>query len=332
MVKNSKKKNERENYGFTKKNISEAYRLIKKSKKITLLTHFKPDGDGISACAALAHALKKEGTTLVPKKVEVIYPSESLFKFKRKTSNLLINKHKQIPDLLIVLDTANYERVYYPKEFKDIPMINIDHHVSNSIHGTYNFIDPDASSTCEILFFLMEDWNSKDIDKYVAECLLFGILYDSQVFHTQSVYPKTLQASARLMEYGANLYKLKTELISNKNPQIINLWGKILSDLKIVKKGKAAWAAVTQKDLKKYDLDLSSLIGFNNFLSQISDVDVTMFFYQTEKGKTKVSLRSKKTDVNKLAAMFGGGGHKNAAGILTDRPINQLAKDIISKL
>ncbi len=305
------------------KKIKDVWQTIKKAKSITLLTHFRPDGDAMSTCATLDHIFKKQG-----KKVETIYPNKPEFIFKRQPKNLLINKHKQMPDLIIVVDTANYERFYYPDAFKKIPLINIDHHVSNAIKGTYNFIDTKTSSTCEILFTLLKNWDIQLIDKYGAECLLLGILYDSLIFHTQSTFPQTLRISAQLMELGADLYKLKTELLANKDPKIIKLWGKVLSNITVTKSGKAVWACITQQDLKKQKLKLNSLIGFNNFLSQIAGIDLTLLFYQTESGQTKVSLRSKKTDVNKLAAKFGGGGHKNAAGILSDKPLKQLVKEI----
>ncbi|MBD3273191.1 hypothetical protein GF385_02455 [Candidatus Dependentiae bacterium] len=315
------------NNSFTKKDILNSFKLIKKSKNITLLTHFRPDGDGISACAALEDILLR-----LNKNVETIYPTKPEFKFKRSSKNSFINQHKQKPDLLIALDTANYERLYYPKVLENTPLINIDHHISNQLNGTYNFVPQKTSSTCEILFELIKEWNIKLINKYTAECLLSGILYDSNIFQTQSTYASTLRVSAELMELGADLYKLKTELISNKDPKIVSLWGKLLSNIKITESGQAVWAKITQEDLKKENLTISSLIGFNNFLSQIADVEYTLLFYETESGQTKVSLRSKTKDVNKLAAKFGGGGHKNASGILSDEPINSLIKKITSLL
>ncbi|MCK4650557.1 bifunctional oligoribonuclease/PAP phosphatase NrnA [Candidatus Babeliales bacterium] len=313
--------------GFSKKNIFHALKKIQKSKTITILTHLNPDGDAISSCTAMSHILEKKG-----KKVEVIYPSNPEFKLKRTSKNILINKHKQIPELLIILDTATHERCYFIDDFKNIPIINIDHHISNTINGTYNFVDKKTSSTCEIIFILLQNWNKNLIDKYTAECLLCGILYDSQIFHTQSTTSKTLAISAKLMSLGANLYKLKNEIISHKNPQFVKLWGKILSNIKITKKGNAAWTSITQQDLKKHNLKPTSLIGFNNFLSQIMGIDITILFYETENEKTKVSFRSKKTNVDKLASKFGGGGHKNAAGILSKKPIKTLIKEIIKLL
>jgi len=181
------------------------------------------------------------------------------------------------------------------------------------------------------LAVLLNSWDKKLIDKYAAECLLFGILADSQVFHTQSVYPQTLRTAANLVELGANLYELKKELITDKDPKVIALWGHVMSNIKIVKE-KAAIACISQEDLKKFNVGLPALIGFNNFLSQITGIDITLLFYEMGNGKTKVSLRSKETDVNKLAAKFGGGGHKNAAGIVSSLTIENLTEQIKKEL
>jgi phosphoesterase RecJ-like protein len=306
--------------------VFDAWKLIQQVKTITLLTHAHPDGDGISACAALEHILHK-----CNKQVETIYPCPPEFDVKRQPKNLLINTHKQIPDLIIMCDTATYDRAYYPEVFKKIPLINIDHHISNTITGAYNFVDTNHSSTCEGLFLILHAVTSVAsnlIDTHVTECLLSGILYDSLIFQTQSTTPQTLRIAAHLIEHGADLYALKTELIANKNPRIVSLWGKVMSSVQIVQSGKAVFAKITQKDLKDFKVTLTSLVGFHNFLSQVSTVDVTILFYETESGQTKVSLRSKATDVNKLAAHFGGGGHKNAAGFYSDLPI----KDVVTKV
>lgn len=303
-----------------------AWSLINNAQKITLLTHRKPDGDGISSCSALEAILKK-----LNKDVETVYPSEPELPIKRSPSNLLINKHKQIPELIISLDTANKALLYFPEEFSNIPLINIDHHISNNIDGTVNIVE-EASSTAEVLYKLLKTWCPELIDQYTAECLLCGILCDSQVFQTKSTNPNTLKLSAELIEKGADLFSLKTELLSNDNPNITKLWGELLSTMKTSK--NVSWTVISQSLLKKYNLDINSLVGFNNFLSQISGMDITALFYETKDGKTKISFRSKKSDVNELAKKFGGGGHKNAAGALSDEPIDKIVKlfeEIISE-
>jgi phosphoesterase RecJ-like protein len=304
----------------------DAWKAISDAKKITLLTHSKPDGDGIGACLALEIILLRLG-----KEVETIYPNKPDFEYTRQPKNVVIKKHSFVPDLIIACDTANLDRLYFSDEFKDIPFINIDHHVSNSIDGTWNFVEPDASSACEVLFHLLQKWGVT-IDKEIADALLYGIAYDSRIFHTQSTTANTLRVAADLIDLGADLFQLKIELMSNKNPDVIKVWALLLDRIEIVKDKNVVSSYIMQDDLKKLNVTLASVVGFINFLTDISDVDISLLFYETEDGKTKVSLRSKSYDVNKLAAQFGGGGHKNAAGILSKVPLEELRQEVVAAI
>jgi bifunctional oligoribonuclease and PAP phosphatase NrnA len=314
-------------HSYSIKEIKESWALIQHATHITLLTHNNPDGDGMSACAALAHALKNNG-----KKVETIYPTHPEFPTERQADNVLINKRQQNPDLIIIVDTARFQRAYFPQEFTTIPLINIDHHMSNNIKGLFNFVNPAAASACEELFVIMASWDESLIDRYVAESLLCGILYDSQVFQTSSTSDRTLAIALELMHRGANLFDIKNELLSSKNPHIIALWSKILATVTLSPSKTAAWILIRQSDMKEVGAKPPSLVGINNFLSQICGIDVTALFYETETGVIKISLRSKITDVNALAQRFGGGGHKHAAGAIIEKPFDVVVNEVTSFL
>lgn len=308
---------------FPKVLLDDAWRALTSAKKVTLLTHKNPDGDGISACAALAALLEARGI-----EVEAIYPSPSEFEIKRQPSKVLINKHEQIPDLLVNCDTANLDRLYLPEAFKTIPFMNIDHHISNKMEATYQLLQPTASSTCELVYELIKYWDAKAITPYIAEALLYGILYDTQVFQIQPTNAQTLRVGAELMDAGASLFGIKQELLASKTPQMVKAWAAFLNTVELSSSQKTVWASIRQSDLQKYGVTLTTLGGFNNFLAQISGVDVMVLLYETEDGKTKVSLRSLETDVNAVANKFGGGGHRNAAGILLDKEIDTVKKDL----
>lgn len=310
---------------FSTKDLDAAWNLFKKAQKITFLTHRNPDADGVSACAALAHVMEKLG-----KHVEAIYPTKLESVVTRQAAKVLVDQHSMIPDLIVICDTANYDRLYYPDSFKTIPSINIDHHVSNSLQATFNFVAPAISSACELTYHLLQYWAADQVDEYVAQSLLLGILYDCQVFYIQDTSPQTLRTAADLMERGANLYELQQELLQNKSPEIIYFWGQLLSSVTIDNNGTFAWVAISQKDLDARGIALTSLIGFSNFLAQLSGVDISAILYETGDGKTKVSLRSKKADVNKIAGLFGGGGHKFASGILSPEPAAVLAQKLVA--
>lgn len=315
------------NESLSKQAITQAWDLIQAADKITLLTHKDPDGDCISACAALDHIL-----TMLGKTIETIYPNKAEFDFQRQPKNIVINTHKQLPDLIIACDISAYNRLYFHPAFTTIPLINIDHHISNAINGTVNLVSQNSSSTCEDLFIIINAWNTTLIDDYVAQCLLSGILSDSQIFQTNATTSRTLRIAATLIDRGADLFTLKAELTEHRDATIVTFWGQLLGNITITSDKKAAWIAITQDDLKQKNLTLSGLTGFSNFLSQLSGIDITMVFYENEAGKTQVSLRSKKTDVNALAKNFGGGGHINAAGITSDKPIKQFVADVLAKI
>ena len=297
--------------------LNKSLELIKQSTSITFLTHFKPDADGISACAALSYWLAKQG-----KQVETIYPSAAESALYAQPENVFINQHHQTPDLLIACDTANYDRLYFPEFFKTIPLINIDHHISNSIKGTYNLVASDASSTCELVYVLFQNWNSTAINKEIASILLFGILYDSQSFQTNNTTPHTLRVAADLVEKKAELFSLNRLLSAQKTKNNMKLWGYLLQQMEYSKTEQSVWLSVNEKTCADHGCDMSAIQGLHNFIIQNMPVDIVALFSEMNTEETKISLRSTKTDVNALAQKFGGGGHKNAAGLILKKPLD----------
>ncbi len=298
--------------------LNKSLELIKESKSITFLTHFKPDADGISACAALSYWLVKQG-----KQVETIYPSTAESVLYAQPKNVFINQHHQIPDLLIACDTANYDRLYFPELFTTIPLINIDHHISNSIKGTYDLVASDASSTCELVYVLLQNWDITSIDKEVASILLYGILYDSQSFQTNNTTPNTLRVAADLVEKKAELFFLNRLLSAQKTKNIMKLWGYLLQKMQYSSTEQSIWLSINEKTCADHGCDMSAIQGLHNFIIQNMAVDIVALFAEINAEETKISLRSTKTDVNALAQKFGGGGHKNAAGLMLKKPLDE---------
>ena len=94
---------------FSLKDLDNAWSLLQQASTITFLTHHNPDADGVSACAALSFLMERRG-----KKIETIYPTKLQTPLKRQSSNVVINSHTRVPDLLVACDTANYDRLYFP--------------------------------------------------------------------------------------------------------------------------------------------------------------------------------------------------------------------------
>lgn len=305
----------------------EAWLLIQGAHAITLLTHKSPDADGVSACCALSLIFNSQG-----KKVETICPDTPKKPAPKQPASFRIASHSFIPDLIIVCDTANRERMYFPECFKNIPLINIDHHISNSIAGTVDIINPTASSCCEELFFFIQANELSLMTKEIAECLLTGIMYDSKAFHTSSTSPTTLQIAADLIKsYDIDWVSIKNEMLGNPLP-VVTFWGELLSKLCVSNKKNAVWARITQAQLHAHGLSTASLEGFSNLLAEICMIDIVIIFYETEEHKSKASFRSKYADVNALAQWCGGGGHINASGVSSDLPLDELIKQVTALL
>lgn len=311
---------------FSEQEIRGAWELIQASKKVALLTHLKPDGDGVGACVALEHLLLS-----LDKSVEVIYPNKPDLEYPHNPKNLLVGKHSQLPDLIIASDVASADRMYYPDVFKEIPLINIDHHVSNTIQGVHNFVGAESASMCEVLYELFLEWDVT-IDKNIANALLMGVLYDTRMFSTKMTTAGSLRIAADLVDKGGDLFGLRVALFAVNTPEIIKLWEFLLNRIQISKSGLACWSYIMQKDMKKLGVTTASLVGFSNFLSDISGIDVSILFYETKSGDTKVSMRSKDYDVNALAQKFGGGGHKNASGALSRKPLQEVMDEMTKEL
>lgn len=305
--------------------IVRAWNMVHAASKITLLTHYNPDGDGVSACAALDHILRKLG-----KIVETVYPSLPKVEIKRQPAKVLINCHEQQPDLIIMCDTANYDRLYYPEQFVGVSSINIDHHIGSTINPTINFLDGTAPSTCDYLYRLLTVIDSTVIDQFVAECLLYGILSDTQSFSIQGTSAQVLRIGADLIEKGIDYYSLAQELMYRKKFAEVKFWGEMLARAQTNATESVVWTVVKQQDLKAAGLSLTSIAGFENFIAQLSIAPVTILFYEDDRGKSKASFRSKRLDVNAVAKQFGGGGHKLAAGLTSDESLESLVPKIVA--
>lgn len=313
-------------YTLDTHDASRAWTLIEQAHRITLLAHRKPDGDALSSCAALSQLLTSLGKT-----VETVYPGGAPERVPFPPAPLHDNTHTFTPDLIISCDTANRARMYYPDKWQTIPLIVIDHHVRTEVTGTIAFTHPQASSTCELVALLFEAWQQTPTPT-IANTLLFGILTDTQSFTTSNTTPRTLEIASNLIRHGANLYAMNQAVIQHTDPRIIALWGNLMANV-IWDESKQFASIICPPDfLAKNNFSEKDLTGFINFFSSITTVDVSLLMYEQEDGTTKVSLRSKTTDVNAVANHFGGGGHVNAAGISSKTPLVELHAEVLKQL
>ena len=188
----------------------------------------------------------------------------------------------------------------------------IDHHVTNSGIARINHICPEASSTCEVLYELLEDTR---IGKACAEALYTGIIHDTGVFQYSCTGERTMQIGGRLIAKGIPFDQIIQDSFYTKTYVQNQILGRTIMESIMLLDGQCIVGYLKQKDLKFYGVTPADLDGIVNQLRITRGVEVAIFLYETGVQEYKVSMRSNgKVDVAAIALFFGGGGHMRAAG------------------
>jgi Exopolyphosphatase-related proteins len=286
------------------------------TKKIAIAGHIRPDGDCIGSCTALYLYLLRNKEELGLEKVDV-YLEHFGNEFQILTGVNEI-KHsyetEEVYDVFISLDCGSLDRLGNALKFFETAKktINIDHHISNQMFAQVNHVVADASSTCEVLYDLMEE---ECITKEAAEALYVGIIHDTGVFKHSNTSEKTMITAGRLIGKGINCSYLIDESFYSKTYMQNQILGRCLMESILVLNGKVVFASISRKMLDFYGAATSDLDGIIDQLRVTKGTEVAIFVYETNFHEFKVSMRSNgEVNVSKIAVYFGGGGHIKAAG------------------
>lgn len=299
---------------------------IQKSNNIVLLCHNNPDGDAIGSTTAVYHLLKKLGKEVdmviadVPEKLNFI---EGFHKIKA-ISNKKYN-------LGIILDTSSRERINNPGNILENieKIITIDHHPSNTHYGDLNFVD-NKPACCEIIYNLIKEMNI-EIDKTIATSLCVGLLTDTGGLSHLDVKPSTYQVAANLSQIVdiPSIHKKVLGTITKKQFELNKIG---TANLEFHKKNTISFTYITEDDLNKLNMEHNEADFLANLGRNIEGVEVAIFI-RAYKEENRVSLRSNNNiDVNEIGKIFGGGGHKNATGIISTMEFNLLKEKLIEEV
>ncbi len=283
---------------------------LNNSNSIALISHLDPDGDNLGSLTALSNSLFRYGKEVFPIEFDKIPDN---LKFLPFLDNLSDNANIKV-DMIICLDCANYERlgkIDYVFDNANI-RVNIDHHMSNEFYGDINIVKKGYSSTCELVFDIIDGLNLP-IDQQIATSLLTGISTDTGRFLYSATTKDTLEKSSKLMGYGADMLQINNSVYQSKKFDAQLLENEILSSTEIHRE-KIAISSVSLEQLEKYNVETSDIDGVINIFRDTDKIDISVFIKEKSNDEFKVSLRSKgNINVGEIARALGGGGHKNAA-------------------
>lgn len=295
--------------------LTEIAARIKAAKSAVILTHMRPDGDAFGSALGLSAALDRLG---IPNTVCDESDIPSNLAFLEGTEKI----QKQIPEaeLYIAVDSSDEQRLGALAEpfraaAKKHDTVNIDHHVSNTRFARYDFVRL-CSANCMNILALVETLGVP-LDKKIAGYLLLGILTDSGNFSHDDVTEETFLAAAKLTRAGADPAALNYNLFRRQPKARAELYADALGHIRWLLDDRFAVILLTLDKMKKYGADNGMTEGFVDFPLTVESVEVSASVMEVKKGQYKISLRSKKyADVNKIAGVYGGGGHVRAAGCM----------------
>lgn len=306
---------------------------IKGAKKSLVLAHQNPDGDTLGSMLAVGALLRQLGH-----KVDhsVSDPVPEVYKFlpytdlvKSPNDSFLLSDY----DLAFSLDCGSVKRLGKAQVLwaKAKSTINIDHHISNEKFATLNWIEPNATSTGQVVYWLANAMKLK-VTKEIATLLYTTLLTDTNCFANSNTNADALNWGAELIKLGADHENVYRKAFLEKPFKTVKIFSIGLNNLTLCENPEIAWTYVNSKDMKAFSATGEDTEDIVDYVMRTKGVKVGVFFREDEK-ETKVSLRSVTDfDVSKIAMLLGGGGHRRAAGINIKLPLKEAQDLVLNKV
>ncbi|MCS6964165.1 bifunctional oligoribonuclease/PAP phosphatase NrnA [Thermoflexus sp.] len=305
----------------------QAQQILKEAQRVAVATHVSPDADAISSATGLVQILRRLGKTAeafcdddLPARLKAIPHVEEIARIARGSF-----------DLLVSVDASDPGRLGKAfAELQGLPLLNIDHHVTNTRFGTINWVDPSAVATAEMVLWLAEDLGVA-LDAELASILLAGIVGDTMGLRTANVNARILREVTRLMEAGASLPALVDALFNRRPLAAVRLFGQALVGVQV--ESGVIWTVITREMRAASGLTHANDLSLSSFLIGVEEARIAAVFTERDDGKVEVSMRARPGyDVARVALAFGGGGHPPAAGCLLPGPMEEVIPLILAAL
>jgi phosphoesterase RecJ-like protein len=314
--------------------IKRAKKFFKNIKNIVIITHYNPDGDAIGSSLGLYHYLKNENYN-----VSIVIPNSSpgFLHWLPGNENIFVFEDNQDKckgliegsELIVYLDFNVLDRTQGMEDFLNSLTTNkilIDHHPDPESFADVIISTINVSSTSELLYeFILSIGSEEKIDKSIAECLYTGIMTDTGSFSYNSSSPDTYYIVSRLIEKGIDKDKIYWNVYDNYSADRMRLLGYCLNQkLKVLPEYATAYISISKEELKRFNYQPGDSEGFVNYPLSIKGIVFSVIFIEHE-SYIKISLRSKgKFYANKFSSEhFNGGGHRNAAGGYSEKPLKE---------
>ena len=307
--------------------------LIRGRQTFLLMTHIRPDADGLGSQLALADALAAVGKT-----ARVVIPSKLPPRYAFMDPGRTVIEEFKLPgdafkavDAVIVMDTGTWNQIGDFGKFLrtlDVPKVVVDHHRTQDDLGAERYVDTAAEATGRLAFELIRAVGAP-ISAAAANNLFMALATDTGWFRHPNTTAATFALADELVRLGANPTALYEALYESAPVARLKLAGVALSRLSVRAGGKIAYTEVLMSDYADTGSTPGDTEDLINYPRSVDGVEIALLFIEQPGGGTKISFRSRSLDVSQLAQRFGGGGHKLAAGARANAPLPQVREEVI---
>ena len=322
----------------------EVLSAIRSMRAPIVIAHVVPDADALGAMLAIARCLTS--SACAPR---VALPDGSLSRrlaFMVEQAQVPIASHDDFAaaDGFIVADTAKKPRCNVGRELKETdwsagrPIVNIDHHKTNTRFGDVNWVVDDAGSSCELVYFLLvavgrtAESACRPIDGITASLLYAGIQTDTVGFSLPTTRDWALLAAAQLVKAGADVAEVGRRLYHSQHKSEFDLLRVIYANTQTVADGKIAYSFASYDEIKRAGCTAADIDEQINVPRSLDGARIAMLFTEGNKGKTRINFRSSgEVTIADLAAQFKGGGHAQAAGAILDCGVEEAMETVVPR-
>jgi phosphoesterase RecJ-like protein len=309
--------------------LSQVVELIENKNNFAITTHIKPDGDGVGSSLGLCWLLRSLG-----KRAEVIVHGEVPPAYRSLPGADEIRDIKRLDhpyDAVFIIECSDLERPGIEGLESEVT-VNIDHHATSAHFGTINWIDSTASAVGEMIYNLCKAIGGR-ITKEIAECVYMALVTDTGSFHFSNTSDRTLKVASELVKAGAKPSEISEAIYNNYPWSRIELMRQVLGTVKRDSTGRVASMRQTLAMKEVAGAVDGDNNGFVNVPLAAKDVSAAVYMREVGENRYRVSLRSKNgIDVAKVAERYGGGGHKNAAGLSIEGNWDEKEEELVQAL
>lgn len=291
--------------------LSQVVELVERKNRFAITSHARPDGDSLGSSLGLYWLLLALG-----KDTDIIMRDAVPAAYQKLPGSHHIQVASAIDekyDAVFVIECSDITRpdlAHLNQQF----IVNIDHHSTTALFGSINWIDSTASAVGEMIYNLCKAMGVR-VTREIADCVYTALLTDTGSFHFSNTTERTFKVASELLRIGVKPARV-AEAVFNSHPwSKLELLGKVLATAKHDATGRIAWIRQTLEMKERAGASDEDSSNFVNYPMSVGEVEAVAFLKESAPGEFRVSLRSKgDTNVARVAEVFGGGGHRNAAG------------------